>query len=74
MEEYALLGIPEYWIVDYLGIGGIAFIGKPKQSTFTVCQLMRDSDSQQQFRLGESISSLTFPQLQLRLDDIIPRQ
>ena len=74
MEEYALLGIPEYWIVDYLSIGGIAFIGKPKQSTFTVCQLMGDSYSQQQFRLGESISSLTFPQLQLRLDDIIPRQ
>jgi Uma2 family endonuclease len=26
MEESALLGIPDYWIVDYLGIGGIAFI------------------------------------------------
>jgi Uma2 family endonuclease len=22
IEEYALLGIPEYWIIDYLGIGG----------------------------------------------------
>lgn len=74
VEEYALLGIPEYWIVDYLGIGGIAFIGKPKQPTFTVCQLMGDSYSQQQFRRGESILSPTFPELQLRLDDIIPRQ
>ena len=70
VEEYALLGIPEYWIVDYLGIGGIAFIGKPKQPTFTVFQLMGDSYIQQQFRLGESILSPTFPELQLRLDDI----
>ena len=68
VEEYALLGISEYWIVDYLGIGGIAFIGKPKQPTFTVCQLMGDSYSHQQFRRGESILSPTFPELQLRLD------
>jgi Uma2 family endonuclease len=46
IEEYALLGIPEYWIVDYLGIGGIAFIGKPKQPTFTVCQLGGETYSQ----------------------------
>ena len=74
IEEYALLGIPEYWIVDYLGIGGIAFIGKPKQPTFTVCQLVGETYNQQQFRLGESILSPTFPELQLRLDDILPRQ
>jgi Uma2 family endonuclease len=74
VEEYALLGIPEYWIVDYLGIGGIAFIGKPKQPTFTICQLIGDTYHQQQFRLGESILSPTFPELQLRLDEIVPRQ
>jgi Uma2 family endonuclease len=37
VEEYALLGIPEYWIADYRGLGGIAFIGKPKQPTFRNC-------------------------------------
>jgi Uma2 family endonuclease len=74
IEEYALLSIPEYWIVDYLGIGGTAFIGKPKQPTFTVCQLIGETYHQQQFRLGESILSPTFPELQLRLDDILPRQ
>ncbi len=74
VEEYALLGVPEYWIVDYLGIGGIAFIGKPKQPTFTVCQLAGDSYIQQQFRLGEFILSPTFPSLKLQLDDILPRQ
>lgn len=72
MEEYALLGIPEYWIVDYLGLGGIAFIGKPKQPTFTVAQLSEDQYHQQLYRLGESISSLLIPNLSLRLDDILP--
>ena len=72
VEEYALLGIPEYWIVDYRGLGGIAFIGKPKQPTFTVCQLDRDDYRQHQYRLGETISSGLLPDLQLRLDDILP--
>jgi Uma2 family endonuclease len=73
LEEYALLGIAEYWIVDYLGIGGTNFIGKPKQPTFTVCQLIEDNYQQQQFRLGAFILSPTFPQLQLQLDDLLPR-
>ena len=72
VEEYALLGIPEYWIVDDRGLGGIAFIGKPKQPTFTVCQLDRDDYRQHQYRLGETISSGLLPDLQLRLDDILP--
>ncbi|HIK30793.1 MAG TPA: Uma2 family endonuclease [Oscillatoriales cyanobacterium M59_W2019_021] len=73
VEEYALLGIPEYWIVDFRGLGGVAFIGKPKQPTFTVCQLDGDEYRQQQYRSGEAISSPLFPDLQLRLDDILPR-
>lgn len=72
-EEYALLGIPEYWIVDYRGLGGAAFIGKPKQPTFTVCQLIDEDYSQQQYRLGEMIVSPLMPDLQLRLDDLLPR-
>jgi Uma2 family endonuclease len=73
VEEYALLGIPEYWIVDYRGLGGVAFIGKPKQPTFTVCQLIDEDYSQQQFRLGQAIISPLLKSLQLRLDDILPR-
>lgn len=73
VEEYALLGIPEYWIVDYRGLGGIAFIGKPKQPTFTVCQLNGDEYSQQQYRLGQSITSKLLPNLQVRLEEILPR-
>ena len=72
MEDYALLGILEYWIVDFRGLGGIAFIGKPKQPTFTVCQLANGEYRQQQYRLGQPIRSALFPELQLRLDDIMP--
>jgi Uma2 family endonuclease len=72
-EEYAHEGINEYWIVDFKGLGGTAFIGKPKQPTFTVCQLVGDEYQQTQFRVGESILSPTFPELQLRLDDILLR-
>ena len=70
VEEYALQGIAEYWIVDYRGLGGTAFIGKPKQPTFTVCQLNIDEYEQQPYRLGEKIVSALLPDLSLRLDDL----
>jgi Uma2 family endonuclease len=73
VEEYGLFKIPEYWIVDYRGLGGVAFIGKPKQPTFTVCKLNEDEYIQQQYRLGEPIASSLLPGFQIRLDDILPR-
>ncbi|MEG4534449.1 Uma2 family endonuclease [Microcoleus sp. D2_18a_D3] len=73
VEEYALLGIPEYWIVDYRGLGGVAFIGKPKQPTITVSELIDEEYAQQQFRLGQPIISPLLKSLQLRLEDILPR-
>ena len=33
LGEYEKLGINEYWIVDYLGLGGRRYIGDPKQPT-----------------------------------------
>ena len=73
VEEYALLGIPEYWIVDYRGLGGAVFIGKPKQPTVTVCELIDEEYVQQQFRLGQPIISPLLKTWQIRLDDILPR-
>ena len=72
VEEYSLLEIPEYWIVDFRGLGGLQFIGNPKQPTFTVCQLVDGIYQQQKYRLGDVISSYLFPNLQLKLDDIMP--
>lgn len=73
VEEYALLGIREYWIVDYQGLGGVAFIGKPKQPTFTVCELIDEEYQEKQYRLTEPIVSPSLPSLKLCLNDILPR-
>ena len=73
VEEYALFGISEYWIVDYRGLGGRAFIGNPKQPTFTVCQLVGEDYQQQQYRLGGTIVSPILPELSLKLSDVMPR-
>ncbi|MBW4562758.1 MAG: Uma2 family endonuclease [Mojavia pulchra JT2-VF2] len=72
VEEYAFLQIPEYWIVDFCSLGGLQFIGNPKQPTFTICQLINGVYQQQQYRLGYAISSFIFPDLQLKLDDVMP--
>jgi len=72
VEEYAFLQIPEYWIVDFCALGGWQFIGNPKQPTFTVCKLVDGVYQQQKYRLGNTISSALFPNLQLKLDNIIP--
>ncbi len=72
VEEYTFLGIPEYWIIDFRGLGGLQFIGSPKKPTFTVCQLVDGIYQQQQYRLGDTIYSNLFPNLQLKLDDIMP--
>ena len=73
LEEYALLGIAEYWIVDFRSLGGTLFIGKPKQPTFTACQLQGDEYSQRQYRRGDTIFSPPLPDLKLQLDDVMPR-
>lgn len=65
LEEYEILGIHEYWIVDYLGLGGRRFIGNPKQPTLSVYQLMEGEYQVQQFRDDQRIESLIFPELSL---------
>lgn len=68
LGEYEALGIQEYWIVDYAGLGGRRLIGNPKQPTFTVCQLVDGEYDWQQFRAGECLISPTFPDLSLMVD------
>lgn len=36
LGEYEALGIQEYWIVDYVALGGRRFIGNPKRTTNTL--------------------------------------
>jgi Uma2 family endonuclease len=65
---YQALGIQEYWIVDYLGLGGRTFIGHPKQPTISVYYLVDGEYDLHQFRGSELIQSPTFPELQLSID------
>jgi Uma2 family endonuclease len=70
LRDYELLGIQEYWIVDYAALGGRRFIGNPKQSTFTVCSLLDGEYDLQLFKEGDQIISPTFPELDLTVDRV----
>jgi Uma2 family endonuclease len=63
--DYEALQIPEYWIVDYLGLGGRRYTGSPKQPTLSVYQLVDGEYQVQQFRDADPISSVAFPELKL---------
>jgi Uma2 family endonuclease len=76
--EYEALGIAEYWIADYAALGGIRYIGKPKQPTITVnywvdgeyqSKLFIGSDSLSE-TLRERIQSLILTELELTAEQI----
>ncbi len=68
-DEYSDIGIPEYWIVDYLGIGGKEFIGSPKEPTFTICELVNGQYVRTPLKSG-AIQSKAFPELNLTVEQI----
>jgi len=72
LDEYERLGIPEYWIVDYLAIGSRTFLGDPKHPSILVFSL--DGEGRYQltrFENEDIIISKTFPELSLTVDQII---
>ncbi|WOD37685.1 hypothetical protein RRF56_15860 [Nodosilinea sp. E11] len=48
------------------------FIGRPKQPSLTVCQLAGPDYKKQIYRQGDAIASHQFPDLKLRLADVMP--
>jgi Uma2 family endonuclease len=68
--DYELMGIPEYWIVDYLGLGGRRFIGDPKSPTLSVYNMVNGEYEVRQFRDDERVESWAFPELQLTAKQI----
>ncbi len=70
LDDYQALGIFEYWIVDYLGLGGTLFIGSPKQPTLTICQLEDGCYKMSGFRSGERLVSPTFTELDLTAEQV----
>ncbi|MBN3926760.1 Uma2 family endonuclease [Nostoc sp. NMS4] len=61
--KYEGIGIPEYWVVDYLALGAKKFTGNPKQPTISIYQLIDDEYQVTQFRGSDRILSPTFPDL-----------
>ena len=70
LEDYEAMGISEYWIVDYLGLGGRRYIGNPKQPTLSIYQLVQGEYQLKQFRENDRIESSIFPQLVLTAQQI----
>ncbi len=62
LTAYEAIGIPEYWIVDYAGIGGVRHIGRPKQPTLTVCTRVDGEYEVTRLRVGDKIESGLSPE------------
>jgi Uma2 family endonuclease len=72
LNEYEALGITEYWIVEhYAGLGGVQYIGTPKQPTVTLNRLIDGEYQPQIFQSDRAIISPTFPDLSLTIAEII---
>ena len=71
VEDYATLGIPEYWIADHAGLGGTRHIGKPKRPVLSVCTLADDEYAIDQLRGDQTVISATFPDLQLTAAQVL---
>lgn len=68
--EYEETGIPEYWVIDYAGLGGVRFIGKPKQPTLTVYQLIDGEYQPTQFRGDDLIKSSILQNLNFTANEV----
>lgn len=68
--DYEEIGVPEYWIVDYLGLGGRRFIGNPKQPTISVYSMIEGEYQVNLFRGSDRIQSPTFPELNLTAEQV----
>jgi Uma2 family endonuclease len=56
--DYEIIGIPEYWIVDYAALGSREFIDDPKQPTIFVCELIDGEYRKRMYRGNDLIISL----------------
>lgn len=70
LGEYEKFGITEYWIVDYLGLGGRRYIGDPKQSTISVYHWVDGEYMVNLFRGQDFLRSPTFPEFNLTAEQI----
>ena len=68
LRDYEEIGIQEYWIVDYLALGGRRYIGNPKQPTISIYQLVDGEYQVNRFKEGDRLNSAVFPDLDLTVN------
>lgn len=71
LNEYEALGVKEFWIVDYAGLGGVQYIGLPNQPTVTIHYLVEDEYQSERYQGGTPIFSPVFPNLSLTTAQIV---
>lgn len=68
LAEYEAIGVQEYWIVDYAALGGMRYIGHPKQPTLSIYTMNTEAGEfgmPQQFRGDDRIASVGMTELTL---------
>jgi Uma2 family endonuclease len=70
VKDYEEIGIGEYWIVDYLGLGGRRFIGDPKQPTVLIHELIDGEYQVTTFKDDRRLISPSFPELNLTANQV----
>lgn len=70
LADYEMLGIGEYWIVDYQGLGGTRYIGSPKVPTISIYSLIDNEYDIKQFKHQDRLISPAFPELNLTVEQI----
>ena len=72
LEEYQRLGIPEYWIVDYLAVASRSYLGNPKEPTIFICILTENSTYQiNKYKGSDRLISPTFAQVVITVEQIL---
>ena len=71
LDEYQRLGIPEYWIVDYLAIASRAYLGNPKVPTVFVHRLIDGQYRPQAFTGRSRILCSTLPDLEVTVEQLV---
>ena len=71
LDEYQRLGIPEYWIVDYLAIASRAYLGNPKFPTVFVHRLIDGQYRTQTFTGRARILCSTLPDLEVTVEQLV---
>ncbi len=71
LDEYQRLGIPEYWIVDYLAVASRSYLGNPKVPTIFVYLLDENGVYQMNsYRGSDRLICSTFTELNVTVEQI----